>query len=181
MAIISVREFFMLHFQLFWKGRPAINAQWQNVLSSCVDTYNKWWSQNCSFDSFDFNCFWSKSSFFFFWNEDPICQESIMIPATLLTLLVSLIQQIHDHVLEILIQRFSEFWNISGVTYSSETLFVLTHWRCKSLWYPRSAPPQWKSGVLDLKSSWLESVCLLRLWPCWPPLKYHWWIIDIAH
>ena len=51
-----------------------------------------------------------------FANEDLIFQESIVIQATLTTLLVSLIQKIHDQTLGLMIQPFPDFWNISGVT-----------------------------------------------------------------
>ena len=51
-----------------------------------------------------------------FSDEDLIFQESIVMQATVPTLLVSLIQKIHDHTLGLMIQSFPEFWNISGVT-----------------------------------------------------------------
>ena len=51
-----------------------------------------------------------------FSDEDLIFQKSIVMQATLPTLLVSLIQKIHDHTLGLMIQPFPEFWNISGVT-----------------------------------------------------------------
>ena len=49
-----------------------------------------------------------------FSDEDLIFQESIVIQATLPTILMSLIQKIHDHTLELMIQPFPEFWNISS-------------------------------------------------------------------
>ena len=51
-----------------------------------------------------------------FSDEDLIFQESIVIQVTLPTLLVSLVQKIHNHTLGLIIQPFQEFWNIRGVT-----------------------------------------------------------------
>ena len=44
-----------------------------------------------------------------FSDEDLIFQESIVMQTTLPTLLVSLIQNVHDHTLGLMIQPFPEF------------------------------------------------------------------------
>ena len=104
-----------------------VGALANTVIKNIINVIYSWsvlglersnWSKNCSFDIFYSYCFKQiiLVLFMVFSDEDLFFQESIVILATLPTLLVSLIQKIHDHILGLMIQPFPEFRDISGVT-----------------------------------------------------------------